>query len=96
MPHLQPYRLCCLLLFLAGGGLAAGDWPEWRGPRRDGCSEETGFLRDWPKAGPPLAWKARNLGHGFATVSVAAGRVFTLVERGGELVITALDERTGA
>ena len=25
------------------------DWPQWRGPERNGKSRETGFLRSWPK-----------------------------------------------
>ncbi len=30
----------------------AGDWPQWRGPNRDGISKETGLLKEWPKDGP--------------------------------------------
>ena len=30
----------------------AADWPQWRGPRRNGVSSETGLLKEWPKAGP--------------------------------------------
>ena len=32
------------------------DWPQWRGPNRDGISRETGLLQAWPKTGPPLVW----------------------------------------
>src|SRR5262249_10164156 len=73
----------------------AADWPQWRGPHRDGCSRETGLLQHWPKEGPPLLWKARGLGRGYATVSVVAGRIFTLTERGGDLIVLALEEHTG-
>jgi outer membrane protein assembly factor BamB len=34
------------------------DWPQWRGPNRDGVSAERGLLKAWPAGGPPLAWKA--------------------------------------
>ena len=34
------------------------DWPQWRGKNRDGIATETGLLKTWPPAGPPLAWKA--------------------------------------
>ena len=37
---------------------AAGDWPEWRGPNRDGVSSETGLPSRWSAAGEGLAWKA--------------------------------------
>lgn len=38
--------------------LAASDWPEWRGPNRDGASAETGLPSRWSPAGEGLAWKA--------------------------------------
>ncbi len=57
---------------------APGDWPTWRGPKRDGISTETGLLKAWPKEGPMLAWKATGLGTGYSTVSVADGRVITM------------------
>ena len=37
---------------------ALEDWPQWRGPRRDGVSAERGLLKSWPQHGPPQAWKA--------------------------------------
>src|SRR5688500_2155385 len=39
-----------------------GEWPQWRGPNRDGISTETGLLDSWPKEGPPLLWKVGGLG----------------------------------
>ena len=41
---------------------AASDWPQWRGPHRDALCTETGLLKDWPKDGPPLAWKGTDIG----------------------------------
>jgi outer membrane protein assembly factor BamB len=35
----------------------AADWPEWRGPNRDGVSAETGLPSHWSPAGEGLAWK---------------------------------------
>ena len=44
---------------LAAAPLApAGDWPAWRGPHRDGTSEEKGLVSTWSKAGENLVWKA--------------------------------------
>src|SRR3712207_5780996 len=56
---------------------AAQDWPQFRGPKRDSLSTETGLLKQWPAGGPPLAWKATGLGKGYGTVSVANGRIYT-------------------
>ena len=80
-------------------GAAAGaseDWPQWRGPRRDGVSRETGLLRAWPAEGPPLVFRAGGLGAGYSTVSVAAGRVHTLGMWSDREWVVALDAATGA
>jgi outer membrane protein assembly factor BamB len=71
------------------------DWPDWRGPGRDGISPETGLLERWPAGGPPLAWKATGIGDGFASFSIADGRVFTQGQRDGKQYLIALDEQTG-
>src|SRR5687767_2178712 len=45
----------------------SGDWPQWRGPNRDGVSAETGLLRQWPEGGPKVLWTAAT-GEGFSSV----------------------------
>jgi outer membrane protein assembly factor BamB len=72
------------------------DWPQWQGQDRTAVSRETGLLQDWPKEGPKLLWKSDNLGGGFSTPSVAAGRVFGMGFRDKDEVVWALDEKTGA
>ena len=74
---------------------AAADWPDWRGPERDGISPETGLLAKWPAAGPPLAWTATGLGSGFASFSISNGMAFTQGQRDGRQYVIALDEATG-
>ena len=64
-------------LILASTALAI-DWPQWRGPNRDNVSSETGLLKEWPKEGPALLWKATGLGMGFSTVSVVGDRIYTM------------------
>jgi outer membrane protein assembly factor BamB len=54
-----------------------GNWPQFRGPDRSGVSTETGLLKEWPKDGPPLAWKATGIGAGYSTVAVADGKIYT-------------------
>ena len=76
--------------------LSAADWPQWRGPARDGISRETGLLASWPKEGPRQLWAAHGLGEGFSGVSVADGRVYTQGQRGGRHYVTAIDVNTGA
>jgi outer membrane protein assembly factor BamB len=70
---------------------AAGDWPQWRGPKRDGISTETGLLKTWPSKGPPLAWKANGLGPGYSSVAVVQGRIFTMGDGADSSSVRALD-----
>lgn len=74
----------------------ASDWPQWRGPGRNGISSETGLLKDWPAGGPQLRWKATDIGEGYSTPSVADGRVFLISDRDGDEFAIAFDEKTGA
>src|SRR5262245_14017405 len=54
----------------------ADDWPNWRGPDRNGISTEAGFSTDWPTEGPRQLWK-KSVGSGYASVAVSQGRLFT-------------------
>ena len=66
-------------------------WPQWRGPRRDGISDETGLLQRWPEAGPELTWEATGLGRGYSAPIVAGGRIFLAGDFGPNLKVMALD-----
>jgi outer membrane protein assembly factor BamB len=74
---------------------ALDDWPQWRGPRRDGVSTEKGLLKSWPQNGPPLAWQTRGAGEGYSSFAVANGRLYTLGARGGTEYVIAFDAATG-
>src|SRR5256885_8295398 len=71
------------------------DWPQWQGPARTAHSKETGLLQEWPKDGPPLAWKIKGLGGGDSAPSVAAGRIYGMSHRGGDEMVWALSEKDG-
>jgi len=75
--------------------LQARDWPQWRGPGRNGISAETGLLKEWPSAGPPLVWKTQGLGNGYSTVAVSQGRLYTMGVRDNQEFIMALDVKDG-
>ncbi len=81
--------------FLTAATLTAADWPGFRGPNRDGISTETGLLKKWPDAGPPLAWTAKNLGLGWGTPAVADGKIYGLGLRDGKDGVWALNEADG-
>ena len=73
-----------LLLSVASAALpqSAANWPQWRGPNRDGISTETGLLKLWPAEGPPLAWKASGAGRGYSSFSISNGKLYTMGLRG--------------
>jgi len=69
---------------LFASSLPAGDWPQWRGPQRDGVSVEKGLLAEWPKAGPRLLWQVADLGAGYSTPAVVGDRLYVLGNEGLE------------
>lgn len=81
---------------LASVSLTAADWPQWRGPNRDGLSAETGLLTSWPAGGPRVLWRATGLGEGYSSMSVAGGRVFTQGQNSSQEFVLAFDAKTGA
>jgi outer membrane protein assembly factor BamB len=76
-------------------GQTAANWPQWRGPNRDGISKETGLLKQWPADGPPLVWKASGAGRGYSSFSIANGKLYTMGLRGDREVVVAFDVATG-
>src|SRR6266545_714591 len=75
--------LAILLVFIAGPARGL-DWPQWRGPNRDGISQETGLLKEWPKDGPKLLWQQKNIGYGYSTPAVVGDRIYLLSNEGLE------------
>ena len=63
---------------------AAADWPQWRGPQRNGVSQEIGLLKEWPKEGPKLRWKVAEIGTGYSAPAVAGDRLYVLGNEGLE------------
>ncbi len=90
--------LSCTILLLSFASLAlaaTGDWPQFRGPNRDGISPETGLLQDLPAGGPPLVWKTTGLGVGYSTVSVVGSHIYTVGEDKETSSVIALDAADG-
>ena len=79
----------------AQGATADKEWFQWRGPNRDGISQETGLLQEWPKSGPPQAWRTTGVGNGYSSFSTSGGRLYTLGARAGIEYVIALDRATG-
>lgn len=71
-----------------------GEWPQWRGPLRDGISHETGLLASWPKDGPKQIWQAP-AGEGYSSLAVFNRRAFTLFQDSQNEAIVSWDAETG-
>jgi outer membrane protein assembly factor BamB len=74
---------------------AGGDWPQWRGPERNGLSTETGLNTDWEARPPKLLWTAEGLGEGYASVAVSGGRIYTTGNLETGQGVVAIDVKSG-
>ena len=81
-----------MVLFLATS-LFAGDWPQWRGPNRDGYAAGDNSPATLPKELKP-DWKI-NIGGGFAAPVVSADKLVYVDEDGANEVAHAIDANTG-
>jgi outer membrane protein assembly factor BamB len=78
----------CLLL---AGGLTSADWPEWRGPHRDGVV--TGGPSTWPEK-LNLKWKVA-VGEGHASPIIAGASIYVFSRLNDQETLTALDPTNG-
>lgn len=67
--------LACLPL-TASTVAPEAEWPQWRGPLRDGKSSETGLLKAWPEKGPAVGWTISNLGEGYGSLAIRGDRIY--------------------
>ena len=100
----QQWRAACVAVFMLSSILAqasekpvaslvrsaAPDWPQWRGPKRDGVCAETGLLPAWPKGGPKRLWTVSGLGNGYSSPIVVGDTIYITGDQGDDLVISAL------
>jgi outer membrane protein assembly factor BamB len=73
---------------LPGVDNSTGDWPQWRGPKRDDVSTDTGLLTDWKANPPKLLWEGQGAGRGYASLAITGGRIYTM----GDNLSTADDK----
>ena len=84
-----------LAVTLTGQTPASTDWPQWRGPDRNGISRERGLLKQWPAGGPAKLWSTGKLGGGYGSVAVAGERIFLQGMVGRDSVISSLNRADG-
>ncbi len=68
---------CALALTLVLSPVAmADDWPQFRGPNRDGKSTETDLLKQWPQGGPELLLTVKGAGIGYSSPTIVGERIY--------------------
>lgn len=88
-------------LWMIAGTLAAdagtradSDWPQVRGPARDGVGSGHGLARTWPAEGPRQVWR-QTIGAGFSAVAVRDGRLYTQAAEDEKESVICLDAASG-
>ena len=84
-------RLTLVVALALAGSARAADWPQWRGPNRDGKSAEAGLLKSWPAGGPQLLWTATGCGTGFGSLAVVGGKVYLLGDANRQTNLVVFD-----
>ncbi|OQY30432.1 MAG: hypothetical protein B6244_00515 [Candidatus Cloacimonetes bacterium 4572_55] len=75
--------------------VTTGEWAQWRGPNRDGISQETGLLKSWPENGPKELWRIP-LGKGFSGMSITKeGRLYTMFSIEDDAFVGCFDAASG-
>src|SRR3989339_243794 len=74
-------KILLLFTIIVGGAWGplsrAADWPQWRGPTRDGVWSETGIVERFEARELPVKWRVA-IGGGYNGPTVADGRVFVM------------------
>jgi outer membrane protein assembly factor BamB len=80
-----------VLAAFASAAEPESDWPQFRGPKRDGKSLETGLLKKWPEAGPKLLRTIGGIGAGFSSPVISGERLYVTGKFGDDLKILSFD-----
>ena len=75
---MRPLNSCLTLVLILATAPVAGiadDWPQWRGPGRDGDWKETGLIDRFESDQIDVLWR-QPIGPGYSGPTVADGRVF--------------------
>src|SRR3974377_2178331 len=86
---LSAVALCFSLLAASG---SAADWPQWRGPNRDGKADFKA-PGTWPKE-LTKKWQV-TVGDGVSSPALAGGKLYVFTRENGKEIARCLDAATG-
>lgn len=98
MPNLKPLFVFLAMGFMPIDAVRSENWPQWRGPRGDGTSDERAVPIRWNgQTGENIVWKAELPGKGHSSPIVWDDSVFvtTCVEEDQQRALICLDTHTG-
>ena len=78
---------------IIGVPLLAGDWPQWRGPSRDGHLAEFTAPEKWPET-LTRVWEIE-VGEGWSSPVMSDGKVFVLTRQEEDEIVRCLELNTG-
>lgn len=85
--------LVLIAFVISGSVVASAQWPQWRGPTRDGIVPAANVPASWPDK-PTLRWKQPS-GEGYSSPVVDAGRVFVHSRQDPQETVSAFDLASG-
>lgn len=91
------FLLLCLGTLLVGNspvGVMADNWPQWRGPRGDSTTQETGLPVTWSET-ENVVWKAALPEWGDSTPAIWGDAIFLTSESDGKLLLVRLSTKDG-
>lgn len=90
LPAVFTWCVCCGLVVATAN---AQDWPQWRGPNRDGALSEFQAPAQWPSE-LEEAW-SQEVGDGVAGLSLADGKIYVFARQNDQEVLRCLDAQSG-
>src|SRR5438094_613966 len=86
-------RAGVVAVLLVGSIVCAEEWPQWRGPNRDGVLPSFVAPKSWPEK-LSRKWKI-TVGEGYSSPVLAGGRIFLLTRQQDEEVVQSVDPDQG-
>lgn len=73
---------------------ANADWPQWRGPHRDGKAVDTPIRTNWKESPPTHLWTIDGIGYGYGSIAQVGDHLYTTGYVDPKEVVSAIDLKT--
>lgn len=90
----QRLIVCFGSLLLIASQVNADDWPQFLGNDRNGISNESGLIQDWPDDGPKIAWRSK-IGTGMSGCSIVGDKLVSMGQDDAGQYVICLNSKDG-